>query len=173
MPEPNISSFTGLLSDKDRDVADIASNVDAVSLAKDLVRSLRRARWNKADWALSGSTENPHDNYLMRTGLMDLSSGTTRAASADANYYNRIMERLNNIPVKSVPWNEKLVGPPKRQAPFTKKYDSGTLMLNYPVQSDTVTPLVTPWMPRLNPDSSTWQDDYITYDWVSKRTLGI
>ena len=39
MPEPDIRSFTGLLSDKDKDVADIASNVDAVSLAKDLVRS--------------------------------------------------------------------------------------------------------------------------------------
>jgi hypothetical protein len=100
MPEPNIRSFSGLLSDKDKDVADIASNVDALSVAKDLLRSLQRARWHKTDWALSGSTENPHDNYLMRTGLMDLSSGTTRASSADANYYNNIMERLNNLSVK-------------------------------------------------------------------------
>ena len=107
MPEPDIRSFTGLLSDKDKDVADVASNVDAVSLAKDLVRSLRRARWNKADWALSGSSEHPHDNYLMRTGLMDLSSGTTRAASADANFNNEIMSRLNNIPVNVTPWNQQ------------------------------------------------------------------
>ena len=145
MPEPNISSFTGLLSDKDKDVADIVSNVDALSVAKDLLRSLQRARWNKTDWALSGSTENPHDNYLMRTGLMDLSSGTTRSSSADANYYNNIMERLNNLP--SVP----------RFAPLNQAD-------NMPNWNQTLPPIISN-MPML--------EDFYTEDWAKRKTIGI
>ena len=148
MPEPNISSFTGLLSDKDKDVADIASNVDALSVAKDLLRSLQRARWHKTDWALSGSTENPHDNYLMRTGLMDLSSGTTRAASADANFYNDIGWRLNNLPVNTAPWNQ----PRPNQAD------------NMPNWNKTLPPIISN-MPML--------EDFYTEDWAKRKTIGI
>ena len=148
MPEPNISSFTGLLSDKDKDVADIASNVDALSVAKDLLRSLQRARWHKTDWALSGSTENPHDNYLMRTGLMDLSSGTTRAASADANFYNDIGWRLNNLPVNTAPWNQ----PRPNQAD------------NIPNWNQTLPPIISN-MPML--------EDFYHEDWAKKKTMGI
>ena len=148
MPEPNIRSFTGLLSDKDKDVADIASNVDAVSLAKDLVRSLRRARWNKADWALSGSSEHPHDNYLTRTGLMDLSSGTTRAASADANWMNDIMERLNNHPVNTAPWNQ----------PLPNQAD------NMPNWNKTLPPIISN-MPMI--------EDFYTEEWEKRNPLVI
>ena len=148
MPEPDIRSFSGLLSDKDKDVADIASNVDAVSLAKDLVRSLRRARWNKADWALSGSSEHPHDNYLTRTGLMDLSSGTTRAASADANFNNEIMSRLNNLPVNVTPWNQP------------RPYQAD----NMPNWNQTLPPIISN-MPML--------EDFYHEDWAKKKTMGI
>ena len=156
MPEPNISSFTGLLSDKDKDVADIASNVDALSVAKDLLRSLNRARWNKRDWALSGSREHPHDNYLMRTGLMDLSSGTTRAASADADNYNRIMFKrggyglsgLNKLPRNTAPWNQPL--------PYQAD--------NLPNWNQTLPPIISN-MPML--------EDFYTEDWAKRKTIGI
>ena len=147
MPEPNISSFTGLLSDKDKDVADIAPNVDALEVAKDLLRSLRSARWHKTDWALSGSSEHPHDNYLMRSGLLDLSSGTTRSASADANWMNDIMENLNNLPVNTA-WNQ----PPPNQAD------------NMPNWNQTLPPIISN-MPMI--------EDFYTEEWEKRNPLVI
>ena len=147
MPEPNISSFTGLLSDKDKDVADIAPNVDALEVAKDLLRSLRSARWHKTDWALSGSSEHPHDNYLMRSGLLDLSSGTTRSASADANWMNDIMENLNNLPVNTA-WNQ----------PLPNQAD------NMPNWNQTLPPIISN-MPMI--------EDFYTEEWEKRNPLVI